>query len=270
MSESPLIVFKGEVAMGYTVTHDPPPVLSRPPVIALSVPPRDDGRPRFKFTDRLKQAIGVGSIVDADTIGDDRYIVAKGGRHNVRPYEIGVGETKDDRVAYADLANMELSLEGVLEFVGRWGLLVPRSVVRSSPGSTLLTCSDYYCAKHFVAGALTALTSRSPSIRQKFFTWSLPMLYGRDRLGTFRSRLGWGGANLLHFHFETDDLLKFCLIDLITQHTSGTPFAKCPGPGCDQWLHRRKFGRPQAYCGDACRLRLIRKRERDAKKPRRR
>jgi hypothetical protein len=55
---------------------------------------------------------------------------------------------------FTDLASMSVDVEGVLEFVGRWGKLVPRNTIAGG----LRTVGDYYSTKIFVAGALSALT----------------------------------------------------------------------------------------------------------------
>jgi hypothetical protein len=237
---SALVVLKGHVAIGgYTVVPMMPPFS------------------RLDSNERLREAIGAGGRADVD-LSDDRRVTTKDTKMKAdrgRAYEVGLGETKDGYVAYTDLASMSPDLEGVLEFAGRWGHL-------GMIASGLITVSDYYCAKIFIAGALASLSGPNRSAAKNFITRSLPMLYGPDRLGLFTSRFGWSGANP-YLYLETNEILQFCLLDLILQHTGGgRPFARCPAPGCGEWLHRRGWGRPQEYCSDSCRVRHSRARKR--------
>jgi hypothetical protein len=254
------IIYKGEIAIGgYSVVQAPPD-----PRQARQAPHS------FTYKERVRRSIGTGALIDKDLISDGRHVVAKGERVVLRPiglvaegvgralpYEISVGETKDGHAAFTDLASMEPTIEGVLEFAGRWGKLMPRSSVGG-----WRTVGDYYCAKLFVDNALAHLTSPILSTRKKFFKRSLVWLYGPDGLGLIKSRFGWSSTNPF-LYLETRELLQFCLFDLILQHTGGgTPFARCPGPGCGNWLHRRGQGRPKDYCSDACRVRHSRARKR--------
>jgi hypothetical protein len=161
-------------------------------------------------------------------------------------YEIGLGEQRDGRVAFIDLANMPATPEGVLKFTNHWGLLF------EPVGAEV--CEYYRASK--------AIRATLEHAKRGQFDEMVRCLYSEVR-SPVDTRFGRRHAQRApYLYFEISSLYQFCCLDLMHTYSRGADVKCCPG--CGRYLPKHSKGRTMEYCSGGCRTKAWRRRKRAA------
>ncbi len=186
------------------------------------------------------------------------------------PYEVGILE----RSIFIDLAEADATPEGALAFTNKWGSLT----------ESVFDLNVFYVGRLEIRNAIeagkrgaTALVRHLQAPPMADFMDGGKYYPFKDGVGSLNTNFDWRrhGKKFSQpaLFFEANDLLQFCMLEVVHTVMGGMKISKCGV--CGTYLHIPQNGRPPLYCKDACKQQAYRRRlksgrnnEMAAKRPR--